>query len=402
MLPFKVKHKFSFFLCLIAFVHPTEGQDGSEDGILRTYFPDNPARDHAVICARYAEAAHRYAYTLIRTPYLKEPRETEFRNSDTARAFLLHARRRLDSIARYAPNDSKRLEHLLERTRISLERADTYLRSYRGVSDKADRKWTIEEALKRTASASIDAYHVSLLLAGEEGDASGKKAKEFHARMDSLEKKRRGRADPSKDAERLEMDRKNLKRLRDDYQGRLQGMREKLNELDRQEVDQAKLDSMQEEKRILNLKLEDTEAQMETIDRILQEKLFEKIGLDTSEVSEDAEFQVNRHGYYDDKELPIDEPQPEGLIFRVQIGYYTKGNRPVDKLKGLYPLWGERVSDKYIRYCVGKFREYSEADKAKRYLRDEGVEDAFVVAYDDGKKIPVVEAIKRREERGEP
>ena len=47
-----------------------------------------------------------------------------------------------------------------------------------------------------------------------------------------------------------------------------------------------------------------------------------------------------------------------------------------------------------MRYTLGEFRDYWEADKFKKYLREMGVKDAWIVPYKDGKRVPIKDVLE--------
>jgi hypothetical protein len=89
--------------------------------------------------------------------------------------------------------------------------------------------------------------------------------------------------------------------------------------------------------------------------------------------------------------IPIDSKIPEGLIFKVQVGAFRKPI-PQNLFKGITPLTGETTSKGFIRYTAGVFTKFTTADKAKKKIIDMGYKDAFVVAFYNGKRIPINEA----------
>ncbi len=97
--------------------------------------------------------------------------------------------------------------------------------------------------------------------------------------------------------------------------------------------------------------------------------------------------------YSDDVPMPINATPKEGLVFRVQIGAFTK---PVsnDAFKGFAPISGEKIpGSKWTRYMAGYFTNFDLADNAKTEIRKiNGYSDAFVVAFYNGKKISISEA----------
>jgi len=81
----------------------------------------------------------------------------------------------------------------------------------------------------------------------------------------------------------------------------------------------------------------------------------------------------------------------KGLFFTVQVGVYSK---PValDKLFNLNELNSERTETGKIRYTTGRYADTEQARVRKERSVSQGVKDAFVTAYLNGRRIPVQEA----------
>ncbi len=92
------------------------------------------------------------------------------------------------------------------------------------------------------------------------------------------------------------------------------------------------------------------------------------------------------------KPIPVNEKLPEGLVFKVQIGAFKKPI-PQDLFKGITPITGETTVQGFTRYTAGVFVKFATADFAKNQIRDFGYKDAFVVAFLNGKRIPMSQAI---------
>ncbi len=105
------------------------------------------------------------------------------------------------------------------------------------------------------------------------------------------------------------------------------------------------------------------------------------------------------NAYNANKPIPVDEKIPDGLVFRVQIGAF-KVKLQNDAFKGLSPVNGETVGNGYIRYTAGNFNKLENANAVKNDLRNLGYNDAFVVVYYNGKRIPLNEALALLEKEG--
>jgi hypothetical protein len=100
---------------------------------------------------------------------------------------------------------------------------------------------------------------------------------------------------------------------------------------------------------------------------------------------------VKSSPYNSSRPIPIDPELPEGLIFKVQVGAF-KNAIPQDLFGGFAPVCGESAGNGLTRYTAGLFLEFENADEAKKQIREMGYSDAFVVAYYNGKRIPIYEA----------
>jgi hypothetical protein len=83
--------------------------------------------------------------------------------------------------------------------------------------------------------------------------------------------------------------------------------------------------------------------------------------------------------------------ETSGMFFTVQIGVYTK---PVSgsSLYNLNPVNSELTSTGKVRYTTGMFNNIVEASVKKEEIKQLGISDAFVTAYNNGKRITLKEA----------
>jgi len=100
------------------------------------------------------------------------------------------------------------------------------------------------------------------------------------------------------------------------------------------------------------------------------------------------------------KDVPLDVKTPSGLVYRVQVGAFSKPI-PEDLFKEFKPVTAEKIpNSSIIRYLAGYFNNVNAAIVARDQIRSLGYSDAFVIAYCDGKRISIAEA-KQLEAKGE-
>lgn len=97
--------------------------------------------------------------------------------------------------------------------------------------------------------------------------------------------------------------------------------------------------------------------------------------------------------------IPVNGSQPEGLVYKVQVGAF-RNPLPPETFSKFAPISGEELNSGVTRYMVGYFTNFSPANTAKSDIRNiNGYGDAFVVAYFNGEKITISRA-KELEEDG--
>lgn len=79
--------------------------------------------------------------------------------------------------------------------------------------------------------------------------------------------------------------------------------------------------------------------------------------------------------------------EKSGISYRVQLGAY-KGDEMDDKL-ATFPNVEMEVYGQYKRYLSGDFDSYSKASEYKKEVKSKGFSGAFVVAYNNGKRVAV-------------
>ncbi len=82
-----------------------------------------------------------------------------------------------------------------------------------------------------------------------------------------------------------------------------------------------------------------------------------------------------------------------GIFFTVQVGVYAKPSRST-VLNTYTDLHVEKLQNGQIRYTSGEFKTINEVIKQRDFCRANGIPDAFVTAYKNGKRISVPDAKK--------
>jgi hypothetical protein len=106
-------------------------------------------------------------------------------------------------------------------------------------------------------------------------------------------------------------------------------------------------------------------------------------------------FTTGKEDFYNEKvPVPLTSKMPEGLVYKVQIGFF-KSHLPPDHFAGIFPISKEKIDKIYYRYVAGNFAKYEEAKNATKAIAKKGYSDSFVIAFIDGKKVSISEAISK-------
>jgi predicted nuclease with TOPRIM domain len=76
-----------------------------------------------------------------------------------------------------------------------------------------------------------------------------------------------------------------------------------------------------------------------------------------------------------------------GVAFRVQFGAFE--NHDISEMVADSPDLEQLKEDGFVKYVLGQFRSYEEAEELKNYLRKIGVKETWIVPYRDGKRVPL-------------
>ena len=91
--------------------------------------------------------------------------------------------------------------------------------------------------------------------------------------------------------------------------------------------------------------------------------------------------------------IPVNEQLPDGIVYMIQLGAFSSAKNPV-VFKGLEPLSAiKKPNSNILKYYAGKFRTIREAEKKLPQVKAKGFSDAYIVAFHNGKIIPINKAV---------
>ncbi len=83
----------------------------------------------------------------------------------------------------------------------------------------------------------------------------------------------------------------------------------------------------------------------------------------------------------------------KGVVFKVQVGAFK--NKDLQKYFDNNPNFGGEAKDgEPQKITIGIFRDYWEADTFKKYMRDMGVKDAWIVPFKDGERVDIKDVLE--------
>lgn len=91
-------------------------------------------------------------------------------------------------------------------------------------------------------------------------------------------------------------------------------------------------------------------------------------------------------------EMNAGEKMIDGVVFKVQIGAFR--NKDLSKYFDNNENFGGESADGTQKITLGQFRDYWEADTFKKYLREMGVKDAWIVPYRDGVRVEIKDVLE--------
>lgn len=89
---------------------------------------------------------------------------------------------------------------------------------------------------------------------------------------------------------------------------------------------------------------------------------------------------------------PNQTKSAKGVVFKVQIGAFK--NKNLEKFLANSENMTEETLEDMKQYTLGNFSDYWEADTFKKYLREMGVKDAWIVPFKDGERVPMKDVLE--------
>lgn len=155
-------------------------------------------------------------------------------------------------------------------------------------------------------------------------------------------------------------------------------------------------------KEIQNINRENSEIPL-ILDKITKEKETPELTeptLDTSnDILDSTNVEIADETIESKEEFPEEEIKSPGVIYKVQIGTFTKTVPPqvqkkFDQLAVLRKIDKNTDEKGTLIFSIGELKHFNDAVNLQNQIRQEGIKDAFVVAYLDGKRITLSEAKK--------
>jgi hypothetical protein len=156
------------------------------------------------------------------------------------------------------------------------------------------------------------------------------------------------------------------------------------------ETDPLALKALYEERDNLKLEADNAKSQLQSKDEKivqLETQLTELKANSIKMPAETNEKDISSNGY------ERQNASPNGVVFKVQIGAFK--NKDLTKyFENNKYFSGEVDSDGTKKYTLGYFSDYWEADNFKKYLREMGVKDAWIVPYKEGNRLKIKDVLE--------
>lgn len=359
-----------------------------QDVIERVYFPNAQAKNAAIAAARYAEEG--YFYTRF-TTYINAVDSSRM-FADTALFFVKRALMLGDTSLSHAPVSNKDAINFLLSGKTRATSADSIIRGFYPMVDIKSHHFFGREATHELSNSTMDFFSASLLLRPEDGSENEEVETYDVLPFDG-------------EVIRLEADEAAFQHLVNHYENEVAVFDDLAANL------RAEINRAPDQKTRSNIRswLAEVETLMDHTVSGLEDASFRiqeiRLLLDKKYLKDLENIEVPDHltqfgsGGAQSTTLQMDEKLPDGLVYKIQMGYYPS-DVELDNFRGLFPITGETVREGVSRLYAGLFFSYSEASNGLKFVRENAIANAFIVPFHEGEKISMGRAVEIELGRG--
>lgn len=329
---------------------------------------ENKAKAYAIIAAQYNKDAYSYA----RENYFSVSNTTIVNNSDTALLTIQTAINFTDSAIFYSLDTCLYAIKLMKSVRYN---QDVTLQAFMDIKNGNYLQKSFEISMYSMANAVVDAYTASLFI-----------------ETNNFTPKPKG----NRAYTRLESDESSYITIKQLYENRLTEIRNEISLL-KIESQKRKGEELIKVNNAINL-LKEEEEQYVRKTKNSEHKLINvknELSAEMMQIVSDDIFATDKNGFYNSSvPIPNNIKIPQGLVYRIQIGFFANELSP-EHFDGVFPISSQKIDDVYYRYEAGNFSNYTAAKIAKNSITEKGYADSFLIAYFNGKKISISEALQK-------
>ena len=158
----------------------------------------------------------------------------------------------------------------------------------------------------------------------------------------------------------------------------------------------ATLKQLTEEKQVADNSVTDLTNQTKSLNSQISDKNARIAELEDQMNRMRSELNTARAELAQLKANPVINPMDfsKGVVFKVQVGAFK--NKDLSKYFDNNPNFGGEAGkdSEPQRINIGIFRDYWEADTFKKYMREMGVKDAWIVPYKDGTRVELKDVLE--------
>ncbi len=374
-----------FFCCLLFFVKQAKAQ------FININDYENKAQAYAILSAQYSKEA----YLLARNNYFSTSNLAVKQNCDTGIVYAQIAMEYADSAILVANDTSYTAKENMLYAKDYQQKA---IKKFYQSQSNADEQ-VVLKSMYLMGNAITDAYKASILF-----DWKNKKDTTYNKKDGAMYHKAmnngidgKNTKDSSRDATRLESDEYSYMTVKEMYGKRLIEIEDEIATLEEEakkssgsklkNINSAIAQLKKEYAEVLE-KMKNSEDKLISVKNSLSKEMVKIVDKDI--------FTTNKKDFYNEKvPIPVNQELPKGLVYKVQIGFF-KGKK-IKHFNGIFPVTSEKIDNIYYRYVAGNFSTYEDAKDARIAIADKGYTDSFVVAYINGKKVSINEALKEEE-----